>query len=589
MFQRRWGIPLGGGIIVLAALAAYHRSFAVPFLMDDGIAVVDNVKIRHLWPIWDALSPSATSVVGGRPVVNLSFAVNYALGGTAVWGYHALNLAVHILAALILYGIVRRSLLAPALRERFGACATRLALAVAVVWTVHPLQTEAVTYVSERCESLMALFYLLTLYCFIRGSDSRRCGWWLTLSVVACLLGVASKEVMVTAPVMVLLYDRTFVSGSFREAWMRHRRLYLGLASTWVLLGYLMVGLHYRGAGYAVGIPWWSYALVECRVVVQYLWLALWPHPLVFDYGEFVTVQHNGGVALYAALLAILIAVVLVELKRRPAIGFVGAWFLVILAPTSSVVPVAGLPMAEHRMYLPLAAVVTLAAVGAVNTLTGRRGAAALLALAVGLGWLTARRNEDYRSELSIWTDTVAKCPDNARAHTNLGRALQEANRFPEALSQCEEALQINPGNAQIHYNLANALVRLGRLPEAIAQYEFALRINPDYVLAQNNLAWHLATHVPAEGGDPVRAVALAERACRLSDDRVAKYLDTLAAAYAAAGRFGDAVDTAQKAIQLADSTAQTQLISKIEMRLELYRANQPYFEPRNVAAYHNP
>ncbi|MGO9609021.1 MAG: hypothetical protein ACLPT4_05215, partial [Verrucomicrobiia bacterium] len=158
----RWKTILGGGMIVLAALAAYHNSFATPFLFDDLASVEKNLTIRHLWPIWKALSPSATSLVGGRPVVNLSLALNYALGGTGVWGYHAFNLSAHVLAGLTLYGIVRRTFARPGLRERFGAAAEWVALAVAVIWTVHPLQTEAVTYISERCESLMGLFYLLT-------------------------------------------------------------------------------------------------------------------------------------------------------------------------------------------------------------------------------------------------------------------------------------------------------------------------------------------------------------------------------------------------------------------------------------------
>ena len=119
--------------------------------------------------------------------------------------------------------------------------ALRLALAVAVLWTIHPLQTETVTYISERCESLMGLFYLLTLYCFIRGKDSENSTGWFTLSVISCLLGMASKEVMVTAPLMVFLYDRTFISGRFREAWKRHGRFYLALAGTWLLLGLLIL------------------------------------------------------------------------------------------------------------------------------------------------------------------------------------------------------------------------------------------------------------------------------------------------------------------------------------------------------------
>jgi len=195
------------------------------------------------------LSPPRWSGITGRQLINLSLAVNYAVGGTRVWGYHALNLAVHILAGLTLFGIVRRTLLQPRLRGRFGAAANGLALTTAVLWTVHPLQTESVTYIIQRCESMMGLFYLLTLYCFIRGAASQRPRLWYGLCVTACALGMACKEVMVSAPLMVLLYDRTFVSGSFRVAWRRHGRLLGALAGTWVLLGYLVAsgGTFWRG------------------------------------------------------------------------------------------------------------------------------------------------------------------------------------------------------------------------------------------------------------------------------------------------------------------------------------------------------
>ena len=135
---------LAGGVMVCAALAAYHNCFSVPFLLDDRASVVDNPTIRHLWPLGRVLSPPVGGItVSGRPVVNLSLAVNYALGGTVVWGYHALNLAVHILAGLTLLGIVRRTLLLkPGLGERFGPMALPLALVVALVWVVHPLQPE---------------------------------------------------------------------------------------------------------------------------------------------------------------------------------------------------------------------------------------------------------------------------------------------------------------------------------------------------------------------------------------------------------------------------------------------------------------
>ena len=205
-------------LVIAAGLFAYHDSFTGAFVFDDVPSIPENATIRHLWPIWQCLSPPHGDrvTVEGRPLINLSLALNYALGGYNVWGYHALNLTVHILAGLTLLGIVRRTLLQPALRERFGTAANELALVVALLWTLHPLQTESVTYIIQRAESIVGLFYLLTVYCFIRAVDSPQCRLWYSLSVAACALGMASKEVMVSAPVMVLLYDRAFLSGSLR-------------------------------------------------------------------------------------------------------------------------------------------------------------------------------------------------------------------------------------------------------------------------------------------------------------------------------------------------------------------------------------
>jgi tetratricopeptide (TPR) repeat protein len=491
-------------LIIAAAIWAYHNSFQAPFIFDDVLAITRDPRIRHLWPIWDVLSTPTRAFVGGRPIVSFSLALNYALGGFAVQGYHTFNLAIHILAALTLYGIVRRTLARPVLRQRFGASGEWIALAVALLWTVHPLQTEAVTYISQRCESLMGLFYLLTLYGFIRGTDSPRASGWFALSVAACFLGMASKELMVTAPVLVLLYDRTFVSGSFREAWARHWRPFLGLATSWLLLGCLMAGLHIRGAGYGLGIPWWGYALSECRAIVQYLRLALWPHPLILDYGEYAPTDSLAAVAPDALILAALAIAVLYALKRHPAIGFLGAWFFVILAPTSSVVPIAGSPMAEHRMYLPLAAVIAMVVIDAFAL--GRRllshqqgvvvasvGGATIMGL---FTFLTFQRNRDYNSPVTIWRNTVDKCPDSPRAHGSLGFALQEQGRLPEATEQYELALRLKPDQAQTHYNLGNALLQAGKVQDAIRHYQQALRIKPDLADIYN-----LATALEQAGG----------------------------------------------------------------------------------------
>jgi len=165
--------------------------------------------------------------------------------------------------------------------------------------------------------------------------------------------------------------------------------------------------------------------------------------------------------------------------------------------------------------------------------------------------------------------------PNLPDAHYNLGLVLEQTGKRQQAIGEYEQALQLKPDYAEAHFSLALALEQTGQVREAIDHYEHATRINPNYVLAQNNLAWLLATQAPAVGGDPARAVALAQRACELTGNRVAPYLDTLAAAYAAAGRFTEAIEAAQKGVELARSAGQPQVAAEIERHLEMYRAGQ--------------
>jgi protein O-mannosyl-transferase len=300
---------------------------------------------------------------------------------------------------------------------------------------------------------------------------------------------MAAKEVMVSAPLIVLLYDRTFVAGSLREAWRLRWRYYLGLACTWLLLGYLIIGTGRRGgtAGFGGSLPAWDYALTQFRAMAQYLRLSVWPQPLVFDYGRpvFHTVAEA---APYAAIVVPLLALTALGLWRNHALGFLGAWFFAILAPSSSVVPVVTETMAEHRMYLALAAVVAAIIFG-LYTLFGRRGVIIGVALSVIFGVLTARRNEDYRSELAIWSDTVAKCPDNPWAYLSEGHALLLLGRLTEARDQFETALRIKPDLAEAYQDLGVILDQEGRIGEAINDYTQAISLAANLVDAHYNLA----------------------------------------------------------------------------------------------------
>ena len=491
--------------------------------------------------------------VSGRPVLNLSLALNYALSGTGVGSYHALNLAVHFMAGLLLFGIARR-----ALAQSRGAPADALALAIALLWTLHPLQTESVDYLIQRAESLMGLFYLLTLYAFIRSAEAETPGWrrplWAGLAVLACLLGMGTKEVMVSAPLLVLLYDRTFLAGSFREAWRRRRWLYAGLAATWLPLVFLVAstgGNRGGTAGFGVAVSEWRYGLTQFGAIVRYLRLSLRPAPLVFDY-EPVGVRGAGEVLPSALLVLLLLALTAWALWRRPAAGFLGAWFFVILAPTS-LLPSGVQAVAEHRMYLPLAAVVAALAVGIYAAL-GRIPGLALLALAaLGLGLATARRTADYRTNLALWADTAAKRPGNAFAQNNLGQALFLAGRAADAEARYVRALELDPGNAQAHYNLANILAGDGRLPRALKEFKEALRLRPDFFEAHNNLglAW-------AKAGRPQEAIAEFAATLRLQPGSFAAHCN-LADLLAEAGRLPESIAQYEQALRLEPDSAAVQ------------------------------
>jgi hypothetical protein len=419
-------------LIVLAIFAAYSNSFRGPFVYDDLDAIRNNPEIRTLIP-WET-SGRTPSTIAGRPVLRFSFALDYLVGGLDVWIYHVNNLLIHIGAALLLYGIVRRNFGSTYWDRRFTGCEQWLAAAIAIIWGIHPLNTEAVTYIVQRAESLAGLFYLAVIYSLIRSATaSPRSGLWTLAAVVACVLGVATKEFVATAPLVALIYDRTFLAGSFRDAFSKRRQLYAGLAVSWIIVALLIAG----GAraqsisGHAVTVG--KYLLTQAGVIAHYLRLAVWPTGLVLD-EAWPMARRVGDVPLGGWLVPVLLISSIIALWKKPWLGFLGAWYFLILAPSSSIIPIITETSAEHRMYLPLIAPVALAMTGGwsiARQLSLQTIAIALFSIAViGLGWMTFDRNRDYRIAEIIWRDAILKNPGNARAHYNLGFALEERGRL---------------------------------------------------------------------------------------------------------------------------------------------------------------
>ncbi len=498
----RWWFPV---LLILAGVAVYADSFDGAFVFDNQLHIVDNEQIRTLFPPWHLLDHR-------RPVVQVSLAINYALGGLHLFGYHLFNLAVHLLAGLTLYGLLRRTFALERCPTRLRESASLLAFAAALLWIVHPLQTQSVTYIIQRGESLMGLCYLLTMYGLVRGAGGGR--RWYGLAVAACAMGMASKAVMVTAPVMALIFDSLLLAEGWRDAWRRRWRLYLGLFSTWGVLFALGVAQGVLATDRPSGmvgfshpqITLWHYLFTQPAVLLRYVQLSFVPVGQSLDYGWPIVKQFGAAVVPGLVIVVALSGVVFAIIRRHP-LGVVGAWFFVVLAPTSSIIPIQD-PIYEHRMYLSLASIVIAVVLVIFHGVSSRwRGVSGdqrkcravflsiVVVLAAALGAATALRNRVYESPLRVWNDVVAKRPRNARGRYNLGWALQRAGRREDAYAEYAKAIEINPSFALPYNNLGMASLEAGRLDEAEAYLRKAVMHDARFADAWGNLGTVLARH----------------------------------------------------------------------------------------------
>ena len=583
-------LPLA--LLVALGVATYWNGLRTPFVWDDDPAIVTNQTIRAVLPLSGSLSPPLETSVAGRPIANLSLALNYAMSGLDERGYHWWNLAVLIASALLLFGIVRRTLVA--LKQTRNADA--VALVSAAAWLAHPLLSETVDYVTQRTESMMGLFFLLTLYAAIRARQARHAVRWQAVSIVSCALGMATKESMVVAPVAVFLYDRVFAFTSIRDAVRARGWFYAGLAATWVELGILMWRWPRSTVGIATVSPW-MYLLNQTEMIARYAGLTVWPQSLVVDYGLPRSLAVS-DVLPQALLLLVMIGGTIIALVRWPAIGFLGAMFFLTLAPTSSVVPIASEVGAERRMYLPLAALVVLAVslgwlgLERLRTRWPARARTFLYAslcaagvLVAALAVRTAFRNREYATPMSLWESVVARRP-HGRARFALATELVVAGRHDEAIAQLREAVRdfpdaraglgtelfaqgraaeaievldpfvranpANPNRIPARMLLGQALLSQGRLEEGASHFKAVLDLDPNSVGAKQGMA--SASRILAarllEQGNPPQAAVAARDAVRF-DPGNAEAHNLLGVALASQGQYAEAAQEFRQTLQL--------------------------------------
>lgn len=526
-------LPLPQVVLVYATLVAlcYLPALHAPFIFDDYLNLVNNPQIR-------SILPTEASWRESRPVGFATFAINYACHGLHPAGFRLVNLLIHLATGCTLFVLIRDTLQHlpnSTWRER----AERIAFGTALLWLLHPLQTSAITCIVQRFEALMGLCFLFVLWALQRSHTHRQQRWmWQVGAVVSFWLGMGCKEVMATCLPVALLYDRIFLASSWRVTFRERGMAYAGMVLSFVWLGWVVTqayGAHANAtAGFGMGqISAWEYLRSQPAVILYYLRSTFFPAVLCLDYGWPIE-TNPWRIYGFGALVVALFCSSAMLLLKRPALGFVAISFFMVLAPTSSFMPIADLAF-EHRMYLP-AAVVILLAVLAVEwlqaaALAERRqdsnaadyARVVLTLVALALSLRTIVRNVEYRDPARIWQGAIAMNPQHARSYFLLAEHYTRIHRDEAAVEQYQVALRLRPQYIAAYNNLALALARLGRhaeaqdyLTQAIAQapedpflyfnrarllaqqqdwpaarqaYEKTLQLAPHYTPAQKQLA----------------------------------------------------------------------------------------------------
>lgn len=475
------------GVLVALGVLAYANTLQAPFLFDDMHNIVENPYIRIKELSYGSLAKAAAkSPASSRWLPNMSFAVNYYLAGMAVQSYHFVNIGIHILCGIILYYLALVTLSLDSLK-RFARHARQIAFWGTLIWLLHPVQTNGVTYIVQRMTSMAALFFLLALlaYAIGRQQNTGKRNLLFVLSVCSGFLAVISKENGVMLPVMILGYELFFVRQSKASIFTRNY-LFLGLAL--ILLGAVVSIFYFGGnnpfvsavSGYeSRDFTLGQRLLTQPRVIIHYLSLLFWPLPermnLSYDFLVSKALLVPPTTALAILCLATMTATVFLLFSRNRLLSFAIFWFLGNLLIESSIIPLE--IIFEHRMYLPstiviIAIVAVLFTAGSAKT---KSVSVVLACIAAVLVFLTWQRNDDWRSEVSMWSDVVEKSPNLARAHVNLGKALVRENRYDEAQEILQRSIRLDPDSGNGYMNLAIVLEHQNRPGQALVYANKAL------------------------------------------------------------------------------------------------------------------
>jgi protein O-mannosyl-transferase len=464
--------------IAVTGFVLYANTLKSPFLFDDQAHITENAHIRMtefaLQPIADA---AFESPLPERPVANISFALNYFFHQYNVTGYHLTNIAIHILSAIFLFLLLRNTLALPIFKDKFKH-SQFLAFTAALLWMLHPVQTQAVSYIVQRMTSMAVMFYIMSIYFYVKGRlayKSGRRGWpWFFGCVLAAILSFGCKEISATLPFFILFYD-WFFFGDLKAVWLRKRLFFIIAAfAVFLILSLLyispepvrQIAVEHQRWGFSVG----ERIMTEFRVIIFYIGLLIFPSParLNLDHDFIISTSLLNPPQTLISIIIILglILSAFICAKKHRLISFCILWFFGNLFIESSFI---GIELVyEHRLYLPSMFAVFAFVCLIWNFLKPNLLRAFVFILAASLLFAaTFARNKVWADEVQLWQDSAAKSPDKPRPNYNLATALYERKDYPQAINYYNKTLQLDPNRPDTLTGLAFAYFSEGKITEA--------------------------------------------------------------------------------------------------------------------------
>jgi tetratricopeptide (TPR) repeat protein len=565
-------------LITLTALLVYSNTFHAPFLLDDRTYILENQRIRDLG--------NFLNISGTRYVGFLSFALNYYFGGSNVFSYHVINIIIHVMNGLLVWLLVVLTFETPVMENASGDPHQKyfIGLAASLIFISHPVQTQAVTYITQRFASFATLFFLLSLILFIkwRGSGGPLNPAFKTtiyvVSLLSAVLAMKTKEISFTLPFVILLYEFAFFNGKTLK-----ERLFplipfiltltiipfsliapeFGLAERESYLDGSMMELQLREL---TTLNRYDYLVTQLRVVVTYIRLLFLPINQNIDY-DYPIYNSLFELEIFLSFLFVLsvfgLAIYLFARSRKTNNGsallasFGILWFFITLSVESSIIPIMDV-IFEHRLYLPsVGAVIAFASALYYGFDYAKErleikvsplifACLLLLVISVPLGLAAHNRNWLWKDELALLEDSVKKSPYKPRAHLGLGLAFAERGRLEKAVEEYKKALKLKPDYVQAHNNLGVIYFKQGRIKEAAGEYKEALRLNPALSEAHYNLGIILYRK-----GNLVEAIKELKEAVRIDPDFAKPHLN-IAIIYDDMGLLEEALKWYTKTIELA-------------------------------------